>query len=48
MNWFTSTEDENIDSIPKQMFDAGYDVWIACMRGTEFSQGHETFDLNTD
>ena len=37
-HWFTETVDyQNYDSIPKQLFDAGYDVWIGCKRATIYS-----------
>ena len=42
-DWFTESADPMADSIPKQLFDAGYDVWIGCSRGTLFSDEHETY-----
>lgn len=48
LSWFTSSADEAIDSIPKMLFDMGYDVWLGCNRGTMFSLAHETFDLATE
>ena len=36
------------DSIPKLLFDDGYDVHLACNRGTAYSRAHETFDLATE
>ena len=41
-SWFTDTEDETTDSIPKQLFDMGYDVWIGCKRGSIYSWEHDT------
>lgn len=41
-SWFTDTMDENQDSIPKMLFDDGYDVWIACKRGSIYSWEHDT------
>lgn len=41
-SWFIDTMDENQDSIPKMLFDEGYDVWIACKRGSIYSWEHET------
>lgn len=29
------------------LFESGYDVFLACRRGTQFSRSHETFDLDT-
>ena len=29
------------------LFDEGYDVYLACRRGTAYSRSHETFDLTT-
>ena len=30
------------------LFDQGYDVYLACRRGTAYSRAHETFDLSTE
>ena len=48
LSWLTDSVDENIDAIPKMLFDQGYDVYLACRRGTSFSRAHETFDLDTE
>ena len=30
--------------LPIQLFNEGYDVWIANMRGTQYSRGHTFYD----
>jgi len=47
LSWLTMTQDETMDSIPKMLFDKGYNVFMACRRGTAYSRAHETFDLDT-
>ena len=47
MSWFNDTVDAATDSIPKMLFDEGYDVYLACKRGTAYSRAHQTFDLTT-
>ena len=41
-SWFTESLSAEMDSIPKQLFDAGYDVWIGCKRGSIYSHLHRT------
>ncbi len=38
LNWLDDTADSGQDSIPLQLFKAGYDVWMGCRRGTYFSR----------
>ena len=48
LSWLTSTQDDTEDSIPKKLFDLGYDVWLACRRGTEYSREKAGLDLTMD
>ena len=34
LNWLTDTADDTQASIPQLLFEAGYDVWLGCRRGT--------------
>lgn len=43
-SWWLTVEDDAADSIPKQLFDAGYDVFLGCKRGTTFAQGNTTLN----
>ena len=47
LSWLTKSVDAATDSIPKMLFDEGYDVYLACRRGTAYSRSHETFNLST-
>ena len=38
LDLLTQTSDDATDSIPKQLFDAGYDVFLGCSRGSKYSQ----------
>ena len=38
LDLLTKTSDSATDSIPKQLFDAGYDVFLGCSRGSKYSQ----------
>ena len=38
LDWLTQTQDEATDSIPKQLFDDGFDVFLGCRRGSKYSQ----------
>ena len=47
LDWLTSTQDMSMASIPQRYFDEGYNVFMACRRGTEFSRAAEGIDLST-
>ena len=48
-SWFTESNDADMDAIPKMLFDAGYDVWLGCKRGTEYSHEHSSpFDAEDE
>ena len=46
--YWLNRDDDMADSIPKQLFDAGYDVYLGCKRGSTFNQGNQTLDPVTD
>ena len=46
LDWLTSSE-VGTDSIPMKLFLQGYDVFLGCRRGTEFSRSADGLDLNT-
>lgn len=46
LSWLTATE-AGTDSIPKILFSMGYDVFLGCRRGTEFSRSAVGVDLET-
>ena len=41
--YWLKVEDDTADSIPKQLFDAGYDVYLGCKRGSSFNKGNDTW-----
>jgi hypothetical protein len=43
-SWMTSTKG-GLEAYPITLFSAGYDVWMACRRGTELSRAHSDLDL---
>lgn len=47
-SWWLNVQDDAYDSIPKQLFDMGYDVWLGCKRGTQFSLTHDTLNSVDD
>ena len=38
LDLLTKSSDSATDAIPKQLFDAGYDVFLGCSRGSKYSQ----------
>ena len=47
VNWLDASAPDT-DSIPKLLFDKGYDVFLGCRRGTEYSRTKTGLDLATD
>ena len=45
-SWMQNYIDVNEDPFHLKLVDAGYDIWIASNRGTEYSLGHETLSYN--
>ena len=45
-SWFTETSNADVDSIPKMLFDAGYDVWIGCTRGRDITLENANYNKN--
>ena len=43
-SWFPSPE--HGEPMPIQLYEAGYDVWLASPRGTSHSNGHYKYDSN--
>lgn len=46
VDWLTASA-PGVDSIPKLLFDKGYDVFLGCRRGTEYSRTLSGLDLDT-
>lgn len=46
VDWLTASA-VGVDSIPKLLFDKGYDVFLGCRRGTEYSRTLAGLDLTT-
>ena len=40
--------DESRAALPVQLYKEGYDVWLANVRGTEYSRKHKYFDADKD
>ena len=47
LTWLTSTQDDSKASIPQRYFDEGYNVYLACRRGTPYSREAVGIDLST-
>ena len=43
---FLTRDDPLLPPIPMQLADDGYDVYIGCTRGREYTLGHDTLDLS--
>lgn len=43
-DWWLTVEDNTTDSIPKQLFDDGWNVYIGCKRGSKYSLTNNNFD----
>lgn len=46
LSWLKMPTDLSQSTVPKKLFDSGYDVFIGCRRGTKYSRKHRDFNAN--